>query len=87
MDELKLIQAHHEYEARQAPFDLENILDMDTEPQSVEARAGQLIVEAGSLQRALAQALAHTLDGSTISQFQHDVYFALVMAGGRSTPQ
>lgn len=63
------------------PFDLATAMDRPAAPvQSVEALAGELIAERGSLVRAMAVALTHTMDGSSISDQQRAVYMELTLA-------
>lgn len=69
-----------EYETAN-PFDLATAMDRPAAPeQSIAAQAGELIAERGSLARAMAVALTHAMDGSSMSDQQRAVYTELVIA-------
>ena len=88
MNAAQLLNAYREYAAAAADhgqsFDLASPDFFDHAAsaleQSAEALAGELIHEHGSLERALAVALTHALDGSGVSERNRAAYQRLVWA-------
>lgn len=81
-----LIRAHEAHQVALAahaaayPFDITTALDVPPLPTaSAEAQAGAMIAGYGLI-GALRRALAHTLDGSTISAEKQQAYWALALA-------
>lgn len=85
MQTADLLNAYRDYAAKYADwqhsFDLEKILDQPDAPvMSAQAKAGEMIARRGSLAHALAEALAHTLDGSEVSESLRSAYQELISA-------